>query len=464
MQLKERCSLRNALTTATYGLLGIMPGVALASSDATKADTALFYYKENNKRIDVTATTANIVIPIASEETVTIMPTMDVITGASPIGATPTDKTQTFGNTTIAPGQLPIQSMTDKRYAISLKWAFPVNRLTRTVAGANYSIEKDYASLGANYNRMWDTENKLTTLTLGVSASADTVTPSTGVIYNGLSSVYGPNSTNNTIAKAVHIEDDKPLIISTPNVATVTGASGTVTGVTGSTGSSSASVNDTAELPSRSKTVMDALIGITRVLNRRTLMQINYSIGSTSGYLTDPYKIISEVDTSGNTTGYLTEKRPTTRLRQTLYWETVLHLPSDVVHLSYRRYWDSWQIASNTFELNYHFKVWHGSYFEPLARYYTQSAAYFYHHSLIDGATLPAYASADSRLAEMQSMTYGLKFGIPLGDSGEVSVMAMRMKQTGNSYPSDAVGIQKSFNLYPGLVANTIQVILSFTL
>lgn len=45
----------------------------------------------------------------------------------------------------------------------------------------------------------------------------------------------------------------------------------------------------------------------------------------TDGYLTDPYKIITVVDSAGDPVDYLYEKRPTDRSRNNLFgaWRTI---------------------------------------------------------------------------------------------------------------------------------------------
>ena len=46
----------------------------------------------------------------------------------------------------------------------------------------------------------------------------------------------------------------------------------------------------------KSKDVTNILLGITQVINRHTLVQFNYSLSQSDGYLNDPYKILSVVD------------------------------------------------------------------------------------------------------------------------------------------------------------------------
>ena len=80
---------------------------------------------------------------------------------------------------------------------------------------------------------------------------------------------------------------------------------------------------------------MDLLLGLTQVLGRHTVMRVNYSYSDSSGYLTDPYKILSVVDPvtgdlvgrtpapgeSGPTGVYRFESRPDSRRKQGLYAE-----------------------------------------------------------------------------------------------------------------------------------------------
>ena len=44
------------------------------------------------------------------------------------------------------------------------------------------------------------------------------------------------------------------------------------------------------------KDIVDVVTGFTQVINRNILLQINYSFSHASGYLNDPYKIVSIVD------------------------------------------------------------------------------------------------------------------------------------------------------------------------
>ena len=54
--------------------------------------------------------------------------------------------------------------------------------------------------------------------------------------------------------------------------------------------------SETSSGGSDSKDVLDLLLGVTQVLWRVDILRVNYSYSDSSGYLTDPYKILSVVD------------------------------------------------------------------------------------------------------------------------------------------------------------------------
>ena len=79
------------------------------------------------------------------------------------------------------------------------------------------------------------------------------------------------------------------------------------------------------------KTTTDILLGFTQVINRRMLMQFNYSYSMVDGYLTDPFKIFSIVNSSGITQDYRYESRPDSRIKQSVFAQSIYHLDSSVI-------------------------------------------------------------------------------------------------------------------------------------
>ena len=53
---------------------------------------------------------------------------------------------------------------------------------------------------------------------------------------------------------------------------------------------------------SDSRNIIDLLFGVTQVIDRSSLFQVNLTLSESDGYMTDPYKIVSLVDdVSGET-------------------------------------------------------------------------------------------------------------------------------------------------------------------
>ncbi len=227
------------------------------------------------------------------------------------------------------------------------------------------------------------------------------------------------------------------------------------------------------------KTITDFLIGVTQVVNRKTIVELNYTLGLTDGYQNDPFKIVTVIDpatglpatgTSSSffdiTTGnlpYVYEKRPDSRTRNILFFRTAHHLTEDVINFSYRYFWDDWGIKSHTLDFRYRYQL-DNSYLQPHVRYYTQDAADFYTHNLELGTDVDAStgvvsvkeASNDYRLAKSVTTTLGLKYGVPLSDNSEFSIRGELINQSlsEDGVPSaeqtpdlDAVVLQLNYSL-----------------
>ena len=416
MQLSKPQSIRRSLSLATCTLLHAHGQAALAQEtpdqDTWDIDSAVMIYAESDERVSLIESVVKASTEIKDDEYFSVQIVLDALTGATPNGATASSQVQTFTSPsgektyTVDPGDLPLDStFRDTRAAVNASWDRPINRLTRIIWGLNASKEYDYLSLGASATLTRDFNERNTTLTAGLGFNADTIDPVGG----------------------------KPMGLST--------------------------MAQQQKEGSDDKTVTDLLLGITQVIDRATLMQFNYSYGDSSGYLNDPYKIVSEIDhVTGLPTGtYYFEQRPDNRVRQALYWKTVHHLTEDVINVSYRYYWDDWDISSHTLDLKYRYELGDGAYLQPRLRYYTQTAADFYRHSLPDNEALPEHVSADYRLGEFTGTTLGLKYGRPVGQDSEFSMRIEYIQQNGDSNPGDAIGDQKNQDLYPSLDAIVLQ-------
>jgi hypothetical protein len=288
----------------------------------------------------------------------------------------------------------------------------PVTRLALLSVGASLSDEYDYAHAGVNARIARDFNNRNTTLSFGVALANDTISPVGG----------------SPVALA-------PML--------GLGAVGSKRG-------------------DRSKDVTDWLVGVTQVVNRHTIVQLNYSLSQSDGYLTDPYKVLSVVDpvTGIPVAGplgsgrfrYVYESRPDARDKQSVYALLKRDFDGDVLETSYRYMTDDWGVTSHTLELRYRWSFG-ARYLQPHVRFYQQTAAEFYRTVLFDGAPLPAYATADHRLGEFDGLTVGVKYGQATASGGEWSARVEYYTQSGNASPGSAVGALAGLELYPDLNA-----------
>lgn len=82
---------------------------------------------------------------------------------------------------------------------------------------------------------------------------------------------------------------------------------------------------------------------------------------------------------------------------------------------------------------------------------------------MTEGAPLPDYATADYRLGKLQTVSLGATYGFRTDLApGEWSVRGEIIKQRGDSSPPNAIGIQKTFDLAPGLTVFSLVVGYSF--
>jgi hypothetical protein len=196
-------------------------------------------------------------------------------------------------------------------------------------------------------------------------------------------------------------------------------------------------------------------------------MQVNYSFSRLTGYLTDPYKIVSVVQgeggpSPGTPVAYRYESRPDARTKHAVYWQGKRAFGRDVLDVSYRFLWDDWGIRSHTAEATYLLELGETDALEPHVRYYRQGEADFFVHSLLEPDPLPSFATADYRQGRFDAWTATLKYvhrfpyGVGLGIRGGYYV------QMGDSHPADAIGAQRDQDLFPTVGAVLSQVNLSY--
>lgn len=428
MQLKRQpcCS----LAAAAVALLGGAPAAAQAQpllGSGWTFDTATLFYAEGNGRVKAFEPKLNITKDLGDDRNVLFSGTIDVVSGATPNGAAPAAQPQTFskpsgssGGYTVAPYQLPKDpTFEDQREAAQLGYSFRIGSTDHFNVSASVSTEHDYFSLGAGTGWAHDLNGGNTTLGAALSYSDDTVSPIGGAPMP-LSRLAAPAS----------------------------GGDGGGEGEGGGTSVGPAH---------KGKQVVEAMVGVTQLISPESLMQLNYSLDRESGYLNDPYKILSVVDPSANPLYYVYEERPGHRLRQTAYFQFKQAVrTSDVADLSYRFMTDNWGIRSHTADLSYRWRFTSMQYLEPHLRWYRQNQASFYHAALDQGQeTQLSSASADPRLGAFDAYTGGLKYGDTLRNGWSWSIRLEYYSQRGRvtGLPPAAGAALSQFNLAPSLTA-----------
>ncbi len=420
---------------AAAALLGIIPTAQAAkgkppqphdqegaepvpSTEGWTWDTSFLQYMETD-RISVSEPQVGVRRDFSNDRSLSILATVDTISGATPLGTLPLTP-QTAPNTITGPsgkavnpdiGKVPTSHMSDTRIALNSSYTRPVGSASTEVFGGNVSKEHDFLSLGGRYTWNGDFNQKNTTLTLGLSPEYDIVTPNGGL----------PLAYSMTL---------------TPR-----------------------------EFDGRSTTkyLVGAVIGLTQVINRRALMQWNYSPTYENGYLNDPYKLLSLVDAQGNPLNSVHEKRPGSRLQHSFYWLTRYNLAAqDAFSLGLRYFYDDWGIHSQTIDFNYRWQYHERRFLEPHVRYYHQTAADFFRVGLPNGQPFPDFATADYRLNAIDGVTFGVRFGWMMQNASELILRAEYYTQTGESSPNSAVGLQRAYDLFPTLHAAILQIEYTF--
>jgi hypothetical protein len=427
MQLKaKKINLKAMLTTASCALLGSTANVS--AQETWQFDTAIMHYAETDR---VSATEAIIAgtKTFKNDEILNLKLTVDALTGASPNGATTQPTPQTFtrpsgnGQYNVKAGDTPLDdTFHDTRVQLTGQWTQPLLKDYTVSVGGNFSKEYDYMSVSLNGNVARDFNKKNTTISAGMAYAYDVIEPEGGIPKPLSEMVVGDSNDPN-------FNDD---------------------------------FNKTRTGSDDSKSTVDLLFGVTQVINRQMIVQLNYSYSTVSGYMTDPFKVISSVNNNGESQAYLYESRPDERTKHAFFGQTKYHFDSGILDASYRYMTDDWEIDSHTFDFKYLIPFTNGHYIEPHFRIYTQSAAEFYQPFMTPDEAIPNFVSADYRIGELETYTVGLKYGMPMGDGNSLSFRLEYYHQTPKSNGKQAIGVLKEVELYEPVDAIVAQVTYSF--
>ncbi|WP_298441601.1 DUF3570 domain-containing protein [uncultured Ferrimonas sp.] len=431
MQLKPFKSISGALAVASLNAVAPAQAAWFEDSDDHdwQFDTAVMAYAEGDDRVQALEGAVVATRTDGDDNTLSLSATIDSLTGASPTGAVQQTQAQTFtrpsgnGSYTVAAGATPLDdTFKDTRVQLNAGWAANINRYWQYDVGGHLSKEYDYLSLGINGGLARHFNNKNTTVRLGSSVFFDTFEPEGGLPVALAAMVKRSDfATDEAFQQAFD--------------ATRAGS------------------NDT-------KTIVEATLGLTQVINRSTVMQVNYSYAEASGYLTDPFKLVSVVDGSGTVQSHRYEQRPDSRRKHAFFWQTKTHLGGPVLDVSYRFMSDDWQVDSHTVDGRVDYRLSNGHYLEPHLRYYQQSSAEFYRPYLLAGQPLPTgldAVSADYRLAKMTTYTIGVKYGMPRANGDEMAWRLEYYLQQPNGNRSDQPGQLAGVDLTPEVTALMLQ-------
>lgn len=269
------------------------------------------------------------------------------------------------------------------------------------------SMEFDYLSLGLGNNYRWDFNKKNTSLDVGVYGEYNRVHPVGDIPL--------------------------PLALMTP--------AGTLQ-----------NRRESAD----TRTAAEIGIGVTQVIDRASLFQLRFTQSHFAGYLNDPYKLLSVVDDEnsaslGATLEYRFENRPGTRDLSTLYFAYKRDFASGVFDMSLRYSVDDWELDASAVDFRFRYRLDGNRYVEPHLRLYHQNEAEFYRYNLVSSEPLPEYASADSRLATFDAITVGLRYGFMTAADAAHSIAVEYYTREGDGSPDEAVGLQRSEDLFPRL-------------
>ena len=383
-------------------------------------DSAVAYYHENG-RIQAVEPVVDVAKVFANGQSLNFNATFDALSGASPNGALPSRSAQTFASPsgkaghqyTVGPGQLPADpNYHDTRAAVGGDWTVPFTRVDQVTVGGKVSAEEDFVSATVNASMAHDFNDKNTTVSFGIDNEFDSIHPIGGAPLPGSDYALAEKQTG-----------------------------------------------------SKTKDGVGLLLGVTQVMTRNWLTEFNVSVDRFKGYLNDPYKFTSIIDSAGGTTGYEYEIRPDQRTRKSAYWENRVAWSSRIsTALSLRYMTDDWSVKSDTAQLHLRWSFSNRDrYIEPTVRWYRQTAAEFFTPFVLN-TQKPAtgYESSDARLAAFHAVTYGVKYAQKLAGLGdrpesEISIRAEYYQQT-LAVRTPVPEALQGLDLYPGLKAVLVQI------
>ena len=340
------------LNLAALALTGVMQDAHAGRVEETyNGDFQYGHYSESGNRMSVDIFDMSVSAPIGKNMTFSAGAVRDVISGASPLTNKKNARGQVYQVLSGASGNAKTSechhSICDQRDAVNSSLTYFFDNAALNFGGG-FSQEHDYTSRYANSNLSWDFNKKLTTLNLGGSVAFD---------------VVEPTNFNRDCGKNCY------------------------------------------------KTSQQYLLGVSQIIDKDSLLQLNMTFNYSDGYLSDPYKQVwfyNDLTVSD----IQTDKRPREKTQWAWLAQYVRHfdmLNDAALHADYRFTTDDWGINSHTTEFSWHQPIADGWQVIPRFRYYSQDKADFY-APVFTGShkNYDAYSS-DYRLAGFGAISGGIK-------------------------------------------------------
>ncbi len=160
-------------------------------------------------------------------------------------------------------------------------------------------------------------------------------------------------------------------------------------------------------------------VGLSQVLTKDMIMELNYELITDEGYLNNPYRSARYVDpTSPIGYSYEPEVYPNTRTSNAVAVRSMYYLPyRAATYAEYRFFDDSWNITAHNIEIGYVHPLPSGWVLEGRYRYYTQNAADFY-SDLFPRQDSQNFLARDKELSEFTSNTIGFTISYDFVQNG----------------------------------------------
>ena len=343
-----------ALTAAALALPGLAPEArADAPQRAVSLDTNFSRYEESAGRMRVDIYQSSMTIPLGDRFSIKANGVKDVVTGASPVAVG-------YGPSGYGPrsaGQSLIMSSAsiyDVRDEVDIGVNYFLDDKTTLGLDLGRSSENDYTSDFFNIDGRIELNDKKTTLATGYGYASD---------------------------KVWEMVDDNGEKVKSPGVG---GA----------------------------KYTHQGMLGVTQVLDKDSLAQLNLTYTHSEGFLSDPYKYALVYNYSNPYfPDFVRDSRPGHRDQFAVllrYVRNFSALNAAALHADYRFYSDSFGIDAHTFELTWIQPIVYGVELRPRLRYYAQNSADFY-QPVFEAPRADGNYSSDYRMAGFGAISGGIQ-------------------------------------------------------